>query len=161
CGRFTATDDLLYYRTGGVAPFGLKSPALPPRWESVEVSGKFDLHWRQRMTSRRTFNPARWAPWISSVPIDDVDAALKPPGSADSFLSATGALIMRFRARFRMRVSWLMEAVAALAIVFAFLNWLRAPFFEEYFGMGYTNLTILRPRLLLAAVSATVFLLAL
>jgi len=47
CGRFTASEDLLYHRPGGFAPFSIKSPVLPPGWEGVEVSGRFDLHWRQ------------------------------------------------------------------------------------------------------------------
>ncbi len=47
CGRFTASEELLYHRLGGLVPFSIKSPALPPGWESVEASGKIDLHWRQ------------------------------------------------------------------------------------------------------------------
>jgi hypothetical protein len=47
CGRYTATEELLYHRPGGMAPFSIKSPVLPPGWESVEASGRFDLHWRQ------------------------------------------------------------------------------------------------------------------
>jgi hypothetical protein len=44
CGRFTAQDDLLYYRyPGGMPPFGIKSPNLPAGWVSAEVSDKFDL----------------------------------------------------------------------------------------------------------------------
>ncbi len=51
CGRFTAQEDLLYHRCpGGVPPFSIKSPALPWGWESVEVSGKFDLYWREHLT---------------------------------------------------------------------------------------------------------------
>jgi hypothetical protein len=46
CGRFTASDELLYHRPGGLAPFSIKSPVLPPGWESVEASGRFDLHWQ-------------------------------------------------------------------------------------------------------------------
>jgi len=47
CGRFTASEQLLYHRTGGLAPFSIKSPVFPPGWESVEVSGRFDLDWMQ------------------------------------------------------------------------------------------------------------------
>jgi hypothetical protein len=47
CGRFTASEELLYHRPGGFAPFSIKSPELPPGWESVEASGRFDLQWRQ------------------------------------------------------------------------------------------------------------------
>jgi hypothetical protein len=47
CGRFTAQEELLYYSgPGGIPPFSVKSPNLPPGWESVEASGKFDLYWR-------------------------------------------------------------------------------------------------------------------
>jgi hypothetical protein len=47
CGRFTAQEELLYHRyAGGVPPFSIKSPVLPPGWESVDVHGKFDLNWR-------------------------------------------------------------------------------------------------------------------
>jgi hypothetical protein len=47
CGRFTASEELLYHRPGGFAPFSIKSPVLPPGWQSLEASGRFDLHWRQ------------------------------------------------------------------------------------------------------------------
>jgi hypothetical protein len=46
CGRFTASEELLYYRNGGFPPFGIKSPVLPPGWESPETSDRFDLHWQ-------------------------------------------------------------------------------------------------------------------
>jgi hypothetical protein len=46
CGRFTSQEELLYHRPGGLAPFSIKSPVLPPGWMSVDVSGKFDLYWR-------------------------------------------------------------------------------------------------------------------
>lgn len=56
CGRFTASEDLLYHRPGGLAPFSIKSPALPPGWESVEASGRFDLYWRSpRPRARRSW----------------------------------------------------------------------------------------------------------
>ena len=45
CGRFTASDDLLYYNSGPVPPFGIKSPILPPDWEDDAV--KFDVNWRR------------------------------------------------------------------------------------------------------------------
>jgi hypothetical protein len=44
CGRFTAQEDLLYHQGGGLPPFSVKSPYLPPGWESVEASGKFSIH---------------------------------------------------------------------------------------------------------------------
>lgn len=48
CGRFTAQEELLYHRNqNGLPPFSIKSPVLPPGWESVEASGKFDLHGRE------------------------------------------------------------------------------------------------------------------
>jgi hypothetical protein len=50
CGRFTSREELLYHRfPGGIPPFSVKSPNLPPGWESVEASGKFDLCWREKM----------------------------------------------------------------------------------------------------------------
>lgn len=49
CGRFTEQEEFLYHRyAGGVPPFSIKSPVLPPGWESVEKSGKFDLYWRKQ-----------------------------------------------------------------------------------------------------------------
>jgi hypothetical protein len=49
CGRFTAQEEFLYHRyAGGVPPFSIKSPVLPPGWENVEKSGKFDLYWRKQ-----------------------------------------------------------------------------------------------------------------
>jgi hypothetical protein len=99
---------------------------------------------------------------ISSVPIDVDKAALGLSGGADSFLSAMGALILSSLRRPRLRVSGLVEAVAALAIVFAFLNWLWTPAFdEEILGARYTNLAVVGPRVLLASLSAGVILLAL
>jgi hypothetical protein len=47
CGRFTADEELLYYRDG-YPPFGIKGTVLPPDWKSVEESGRFDLGWRER-----------------------------------------------------------------------------------------------------------------
>lgn len=50
CGRFTGLERRLYYGNGPVAPFGIKSPDLPPglEWEAVEAGVRFDLpgHWR-------------------------------------------------------------------------------------------------------------------
>jgi hypothetical protein len=50
CGRFTASEELLYHRPGGLAPFSIKSPFLPPRWKGAGESGRFDLHWRRSMS---------------------------------------------------------------------------------------------------------------
>jgi len=47
CGRFTARDDMLYHSAGGLPPFSVKGPELPPGWESVEASGRFSLRWQQ------------------------------------------------------------------------------------------------------------------
>jgi hypothetical protein len=52
CGRFTASEHLLYHRPSGLPPFSIKSPFLPPGWESVEASGRFDLHWRQQLSCK-------------------------------------------------------------------------------------------------------------
>ena len=49
CGRFTAREQLLYYRDRDIPGFGIKSPSLPPGWEDVEVSGRFSLGWRDRL----------------------------------------------------------------------------------------------------------------
>src|SRR5205807_5691845 len=59
CGRFTASEELLYHRSCGLAPFSIKSPVLPPGWESVEASGRFDLHWRQPQPGSRPW----WRFW--------------------------------------------------------------------------------------------------
>jgi hypothetical protein len=56
CGRFTAADELLYHRQGGLAPFSIKSPVLPPGWESVTASGRFDLYWHQPRQDRRPWS---------------------------------------------------------------------------------------------------------
>lgn len=45
CGRFTATEELLYHRQEGYPPFHVLGPSLPPNWESLEQSGKFNLYW--------------------------------------------------------------------------------------------------------------------
>jgi hypothetical protein len=52
CGRFTSTEELLYHRNGGMPPFRIKSPVLPPGWVNLEVSGKFDLYWRRTFQKR-------------------------------------------------------------------------------------------------------------
>jgi hypothetical protein len=63
CGRFTGQEALLYHRyEGGVPPFSIKSPVLPPGWVSVEASGRFDLDWRQQR-QRRTGSWWRWFRW--------------------------------------------------------------------------------------------------
>src|SRR5262245_43807436 len=48
CGRFTATEELLYHRAEGYQPFHVLSPNIPPGWESLEQNGKFDLYWGGR-----------------------------------------------------------------------------------------------------------------
>jgi hypothetical protein len=58
CGRFTAQEGLLYHRhPDGVPPFSVKSPVLPPGWESIEASGKFDLYYRPRSLEGATPHP--------------------------------------------------------------------------------------------------------
>jgi hypothetical protein len=54
CGRFTAQEELLYYRPGGPFatghhPFVGMGPSVPPRWTSLEESGKFALGWEARL----------------------------------------------------------------------------------------------------------------
>jgi hypothetical protein len=47
CGRFSADEELLYHQHGGLAPFHIVSPPLPPGWQGAEVSGRFDLYWER------------------------------------------------------------------------------------------------------------------
>lgn len=44
CGRFTSNNELLYHQYEGRPPFHVTGPRLPPGWEGIEKSGKFDLH---------------------------------------------------------------------------------------------------------------------
>jgi hypothetical protein len=46
CGRFTAEDSYLYYPESGFAPFGSKSPLLPPGWS--EGQALFELSSRPK-----------------------------------------------------------------------------------------------------------------
>lgn len=51
CGRFTATDKLLYHQSAGIPPFSVKSPWLPPDYDFdvlVETQ-KFDVNWRKNL----------------------------------------------------------------------------------------------------------------
>jgi hypothetical protein len=48
CGRFTTLEEMLYHKLEGYQPFHMLSPNLPPNWESVEESGKFDIYWHGR-----------------------------------------------------------------------------------------------------------------
>lgn len=48
CGRFSADEELIYHQHGGVAPFHVVSPPLPPDWQGAEMSGRFDLYWVRR-----------------------------------------------------------------------------------------------------------------
>jgi hypothetical protein len=58
CGRFTAQEELLYHRyPNGVPPFSIKGPSFPIGWESVEVSGKFDLYWQEAVFGGRRSGP--------------------------------------------------------------------------------------------------------
>jgi len=49
CGRFTAQEGRLYYQDQDPPGFGIKSPIIPRRWVSIEVSGKFPLYWWERL----------------------------------------------------------------------------------------------------------------
>ena len=55
CGRFTRDETLLYYRSTAHAPFGSKSPVLPPRW--TEAQGRVALDWRDHLPRPATPNP--------------------------------------------------------------------------------------------------------
>lgn len=48
CGRFTADDRLLYHEREGYQPFHVLGPNLPPNFENIEKSGKFNLTWHGR-----------------------------------------------------------------------------------------------------------------
>jgi hypothetical protein len=50
CGRFTAREELLYHRDGGIPPFSVKSPYLPPGYDAKRSarSQKFDVNWRDK-----------------------------------------------------------------------------------------------------------------
>lgn len=47
CGRYSALTELLYHEQEGNPPFHVKSPVLPPGWESVEQHGRLDLEARR------------------------------------------------------------------------------------------------------------------
>lgn len=47
CGRFSASEELLYHQHEGLAPFHVLGPPLPPDWQGAEVSGRFDLYWQR------------------------------------------------------------------------------------------------------------------
>jgi len=48
CGRFTATEELLYHRDGGVPPFSVKSPVFPPGYDESVEGEKFDVNWLKK-----------------------------------------------------------------------------------------------------------------
>jgi hypothetical protein len=50
CGRFTATEELLYHRSGDIPPFSIKSPVLPPGYDDTSGadSQKFDANWQEK-----------------------------------------------------------------------------------------------------------------
>lgn len=50
CGRYVADEKDMYYNSGNMGPFGLKSPVLPPGWKDKDP--KFDLHWRRNYRAK-------------------------------------------------------------------------------------------------------------
>ena len=51
CGRFTAMEQKLYHRNGGIPPFHIVSPPIEPSVWSIdthEQTQKFDLHWMRK-----------------------------------------------------------------------------------------------------------------
>lgn len=48
CGRYTATQELLYHVEEGYPPFHVLSPELPPEWMDGNRA-KFDLMWRRKL----------------------------------------------------------------------------------------------------------------
>jgi len=54
CGRYTASFNLLYHRSGGMPPFAIKSPDLPIGYDHdlEPESGKFDVNWKQKKQNK-------------------------------------------------------------------------------------------------------------
>jgi hypothetical protein len=54
CGRFTATAKLLYHQRGGIPPFSVKSPYLPPGYDSEAEpeTQRFDVNWQYTRKKR-------------------------------------------------------------------------------------------------------------
>lgn len=59
CGRFTAEEERMYYTRWEMGPFGVKGPAIPPWFDTLQnrqkvleqiKQQKFDLHWRKKMS---------------------------------------------------------------------------------------------------------------
>lgn len=117
CGLFTALDDLLYHRhPGGVPPFSVKSPVLPPGWSTGETSGRFDSYWRRTLTDRGSANepsPRKTVLGLcillGSTALAVVGAFMPPPsdlnlvtGSIYGFVlgAIVGVVIDRVRGRF-------------------------------------------------------------
>ncbi len=61
CERYTADEDRLYYTQGDMPPFGIKSPDLPPGWESDHA--QFDLHWRRSRVGKVKRDKPWWRLW--------------------------------------------------------------------------------------------------
>jgi hypothetical protein len=52
CGRFSSMEELMYHRDGGVPPFSIKSPNLPPGYDTSEAeTRKFDVNWQDKAKS--------------------------------------------------------------------------------------------------------------
>lgn len=65
CGRFTSMEKFMYYLDGGLPPFGIKSPNLPPgHVTSEDEIRKFDVNWQDKAESNYKHlhqNNDRWA----------------------------------------------------------------------------------------------------
>ncbi len=51
CGRFTAVEENLYHRNGGIPPFHILSPPIEPSaWDrdTNKMTRKYDLHWQRK-----------------------------------------------------------------------------------------------------------------
>jgi hypothetical protein len=49
CGRFSSMEELMYHRKGGIPPFSIKSPNLPPCYDKSEAeTRKFDVNWQEK-----------------------------------------------------------------------------------------------------------------
>lgn len=51
CGRFTKDESHLYHKKEGYRPFHAPGVWIPPDWESVETSGRLDVHWHLKQKS--------------------------------------------------------------------------------------------------------------
>jgi putative acetyltransferase len=96
CGRFSADEELIY-PYGGWSPFQVGSPRPPLGWQSLEVSGRFDLYW-QKLADVRPVDPM--TPTVAELlaALDAYQTTLYPPASVHlvpaAALAAPGATFL-------------------------------------------------------------------